>query len=184
MNPLTNSGFVAILIALSFLTLEAKTKQTLQQKIKALVTMPCSKEFNEIKNDSIKSTLFIQKLEKETGLKFEVYSKEKSSEVGTTDYVLVLPKKSATWSIWFSINSKGIRHITESWQSDSEIILQSKLYESIKEIIETKGYFDEVDENNTFFIWNETPKDCGKTMITLVRNKDISFISRRIDIKF
>lgn len=171
------------LIILTALTLSGQPSKRLQNKIKVILSEPCSKEIELIKDDSIKSAEYIRKIEKEIGLQFETYSNKQSSEIGTTDYVLLIPGKSITWSIWFSLGSKGIRHITETWQSTSELLLQTKLYESMKQTMIKKGYFDEVNEEQTFFVWNKNSLNCNKTMVTIVRDKGAPFVSRRTDYK-
>lgn len=144
------------------------------------------KIFNESCLDSIKysksnSINFIKTLEKETGCNFNISLSEEDEK--TLECVTILKHKDKMWSIWISINDKGLAHITETWETKDLSFLKTKFFFILKDMYKSLGNPTEISDDDLWFLWDRNKKNCGMIMITMVKDKANSFVSRRLDLQ-
>jgi len=71
-------------------------------------------------------------------------------------------------------------HLTETWQSRNQKFLRPKLFLILKGMYETIGQPTHVIEHDYWFMWDLHMKNCGIYLLTMVENRENSFVTRRL----
>ncbi len=150
----------------------------LSLRLNKFFSSTCLPELSSVKNSKKETIKFIEKLQRETGCQFD---KSISIEDGKTiEYVAILKADDIIWSVWFSVNDSGMIHLTETWQSRNQKFLRPKLFLTLKGMYETLGNPTHVIEHDYWFMWDLPMKNCGIYLLTMVENRENSFVTRRL----
>jgi hypothetical protein len=176
--------YISSIILLFFLSLfpvyakDTKSKYDYFFKVvNTYMTSPCIKDLENPARDSIQAIAFLRDLSKKTGVKLIKVKRNNSKE---KEFIIYHKDKAYEWSLWVAVGSKGISHITETWQTKNEELLNQKLFHVLLDSYDSWGYPTEENEDNTWVSWDKNKYGCGKLIVTL-EYSTYTFVSRRID---
>lgn len=150
---------------------------TLFNVINTYMTSPCIKDLELPARDSIRALDFLHELSKKTGTKLRNIKRKNNKE---NEFIITHKSKVYAWSLWIAVGSKGISHITETWETRNEGLLRKKFFETFSVSYDNWGEPSEENEDNSWFSWDKNEYGCGKLMVTIEYNK-YTFTSRRIE---
>jgi len=145
--------------------------------VNTYMTFPCIKDLEYPARDSIQAIKFLRELSKKTGIKLRNIKRKNNKE---NEFIITHKDKKFTWSLWVEVGSKGISHITETWQTKNEGLLRKKFFETFSVSFDYWGDPTEENEDDTWFAWDKNEYGCGKLMVTL-EYSTYTFVSRRIE---
>jgi hypothetical protein len=163
---------------LLFESVQSKETTSLKRFSEMLMTTPCYTGLESPARDSLNAIKFIKKLSKDT--KTTIKRSVGSVKPNTADYFITFNEKDISWNLWISVGKNGIRHITETWQSENTILLKKHLYESLDIILDSWGELSDEDDSETWFKWDRTDFGCGELTLIYVEEKRTKFVSRRL----
>lgn len=170
-----------LLFLLTFSSLYSKNTSAnynnLVKTVNRYMTSPCIKELENPARDSMQAIKFVRELAKKSGLKL---TKIKTKSLKDKSFLLSYKDKVYDWSLWVSIGSKGISHITEIWQTTNEGPLRKKFFHIFSDTFDSWGNPTEEIEDESFFSWDKHEYGCGKLMVTIEYDK-YTFVSRRLE---
>ena len=172
---------IILLVVLSLCPMYSKNTKAnydyLFKVVNTYMTSPCIKDLESPARDSIQAIAFLRDLSKKTGVKLIKVKRKNSKE---TEFIIYHKYKKYEWSLWIAVGSKGISHITETWQTKNEGLLRTKLFFIFSDSYYSWGDPTEENEDNTWFSWDKHEYGCGKLMVTL-EYSTYTFVSRRIE---
>lgn len=141
------------------------------------MNFPCIKDLECPARDSIQAIEFLRDLSKKTGIKLRNIKRKNNKE---NEFIITHKGKVFAWSLWVAVGSKGISHITETWQTRNEGLLRKKFFETFSVSFDNWGDPTEENEDSTWFSWDKNEFGCGKLMVTL-EYSTYTYVSRRIE---
>lgn len=145
--------------------------------VNTYMTSPCIKDLEYPARDSIQAIEFLRDLSKKTRIKLRNIKRKNNKE---NEFIISHKGKVYAWSLWVAVGSKGISHITETWQTRNEGLLRKKFFEAFSLSFDSWGDPTEENEDDTWFAWDKNEYGCGKLMVTL-EYSTYTFVSRRIE---
>ena len=148
----------------------SQPKISLESLVAQVYEQPCDLPLMEASQDTLVAKRYLKTLEKRTGRIFQ------RTEVG---YILLIPRRLGTYTLWVQMDSLGIRHMTEAWYIDNDTQLSQKYADLLGNMLDGRG--EPVEDASDYALW-ESYRDpnCGSAMVVLVKDRSQRFISRRV----